>query len=81
MTEEQGAVEDRGSGDNAPTQCRRAGERSLREQLTISYHALHDDSSDQHVTESDDGIDVIVKFIQLCSKVPPTALLNFACDG
>ena len=22
----------------------------------------------------------IVKFTQLCSKVPPTALLNFACD-
>ena len=22
----------------------------------------------------------IVKFIQLCSKFPPTALLNFACD-
>ena len=23
----------------------------------------------------------IVKFTQLCSKFPPTALLNFACDG
>ena len=23
---------------------------------------------------------VIVKFTQLCSKFPPTALLNFACD-
>ena len=22
----------------------------------------------------------IVKFTQLCSKFPPTALLNFACD-
>ena len=23
----------------------------------------------------------IVKFTQLCSKFPPTAFLNFACDG
>ena len=23
---------------------------------------------------------IIVKFTQLCSKFPPTALLNFACD-
>ena len=23
----------------------------------------------------------IVKFTQLCSKLPPTALVNFACDG
>ena len=27
------------------------------------------------------NIVVIVKFIQLCSKFLPTALLNFACDG
>ena len=25
--------------------------------------------------------DTIVKFTQLCSKFPPTALLNFVCDG
>ena len=25
--------------------------------------------------------DTIVRFTQLCSKFPPTALLNFACDG
>ena len=24
---------------------------------------------------------IIVRFTQLCSKFPPTALLNFACDG
>ena len=24
---------------------------------------------------------IIVKITQLCSKFPPTALLNFACDG
>ena len=35
-----------------------------------------------HVLSST-GMDLtaIVKFTQLCSKFPPTALLNFACDG
>ena len=27
------------------------------------------------------NFDTIVRFMQLCSKFLPTALLNFACDG
>ena len=37
---------------------------------------LHEEKEDESMTNSD----TIVKFTQLCSKFPPTALLNFACD-
>ena len=34
----------------------------------------------KHLIKEFDLKGTIVKFIQLCSTFPPTALLNFACD-
>ena len=51
-----------------------------------STEAIITDSEPEREGESDtspltgDTAETIVKFTQLCSKFPPTALLNFACD-
>ena len=56
--------------------------QKMSSRLGTSGHPSHDEICKRRLDEV--GLLIMVtriNFTQLCSKFPPTAFLNFACDG
>ena len=71
-----------GSRDMARTKSWRKRKRKKKNERVQNHIASPTGiANNNNNNNNNTDIITIVKFTQLCSKFPPTAFLNFACDG